>query len=186
MENNQVLNNENLNETEENTQNVQDVKNNFEETKKEEKTFTQEDLDRIIAKKFKQWEKRKEEEKHQIEAAEKLKRMSEEDRQKEEMKKQLEEYKNMKAEMEREKMRNQTAKELASKNLSIDYVDFVMVENDADATSERLKTFEKRYKADIKREVDAQVKERLRGNVILSNNQQEIQENSAFLQGFRG
>lgn len=186
MENNQTLNNQNTNNIEEKNVNVREDKNINQEVKKEEKTFTQEDLDRIISKKFKQWEKRKEEEKHQIEEAEKLKRMSEADRQREEMKKQLEEYNNMKMEMAREKMRNQTAKELASLELPIEYTEFVMVEGDAEATKQRLKTFSEKYKADIKREVDAQVKERLRGNVILSNNQTEVQENSAFLKGFRG
>ncbi|MGL5380699.1 capsid assembly scaffolding protein Gp46 family protein, partial [Clostridium sp.] len=87
----------------------------------EEKTFTQEDLDKIMAKKFAQWERKAEQRANdkakEVEEAEKLKRMSETERQQAEMKKQLEEYNKMKSEMAREKLSNQVVKELASRNL---------------------------------------------------------------------
>lgn len=133
----------------------------------EEKTFTQEDLDKILAKKFAQWERKAEQRANdkakEVEEAEKLKRMSETERQQAEMKKQLEEYNKMKSEMAREKLSNQVVKELASRNLPCEYSEYVMVEGDAEATMERLSTFAEKYNADIQKEVDRLVNERLRG-----------------------
>lgn len=152
-----------------NQDNVQDNTNIQENQQEKEKTFTQDDIDRIIAKKFKQWEKNKAKEKEEIEEAERLKRMSESERQEAEMKKQLEEFNKMKAEMAREKLSNQVVKELATRDLPIEYAEYVMVDGDADATMDRLKVFAEKYKADIQAAVDKQVQERLKGNVPKSS-----------------
>lgn len=160
---------ENTENNTENKENVQDNTNVQEKQQEKEKTFTQEDIDRIIAKKIKQWEKKTEEKTKEIEEAERLKAMSESERQQEEMKRQLEEFNKMKAEMAREKLSNQVVKELASRDLPIEYAEYVMVVGDADATMERLKTFDEKYKADIQAEVDKRVQERLKGNVPRSS-----------------
>lgn len=131
----------------------------------EQRMFTQNDIDKIISKKFAQWQKKNDEEKRELEEAEKLKRMSENERQQAEMKKQMDEFNKMKAEMAREKLSNQVVKELASRDLPIEYAEYLMVDGDAEATMDRLNVFEERYKADIKAMVDKQVQERLKGNV---------------------
>lgn len=179
----QNIDNENVNDD-----NVQNDTNEKEITVTSEKTFTQDDIDKIIAKKLKQWEKKTEEKTKQIEEAEKLKSMSENERQQAEMKKQLDDFNKMKAEMAREKLSSQVVKELASRELPIEYAEYVMVEGDAEATMERLTTFAEKYKTDVQAEVDRQVQERLRGNApkgMISNNSTKV-EDSAFLKGFRG
>lgn len=171
-----------------NDDNVPNDANEKEESVATEKTFTQDDIDKIIAKKLKQWEKKTEEKTKQIEEAEKLKAMSESERQQEKMRKQLEEFDKMKAEMAREKLSSQVVKELASRELPIEYAEYVMVEGDAEATMERLTTFAEKYKTDVQAEVDRQVKERFRGNApkgMISTNNVKV-EDSAFLKGFRG
>ncbi len=132
---------------------------------KTEKTFTQEDIDRIISKKLAQFKQKEEARVKEVEEAEKLKRMSEAERQQAEMKKQLDEFNKMKAEMAREKLNSQVVKELSTLELPCEYAEYVMVEGDAEGTMTRLKTFAEKYKADVQREADRQVQERLRGNV---------------------
>lgn len=143
---------------------VKPIEQNSEQTQSE-KVFTQEDIDKIISKKFAQWQKKNDAEKKELEEAEKLKRMSENERQQAEMKKQIDEFNKMKAEMAREKLSNQVVKELASRELPIEYAEYLMVDGDAEATMDRLTVFEQKYKADIKAMVDKQVQERLKGNV---------------------
>ena len=177
---------ENTDNNVDNQENVQDNTNIEEKQQENEKSFTQDDIDRIIAKKFKQWEKAKAKEKEEIEEAERLKRMSQAERQQEEMQKQIEEFNKMKAEMARKDLNNQVVKELASRDLPIEYADFVMVDGDADATMDRLKVFMKKYNADIQKEVDKQVQERLKGNVPKTSTVETKTETSAFLKGFMG
>lgn len=135
----------------------------------EQRMFTQNDIDKIISKKFAQWQKKNDEEKRELEEAEKLKRMSENERQQAEMKKQIDEFNKMKAEMAREKLSNQVVKELASRELPIEYAEYLMVDGDAEATMERLTVFEEKYKTDIKAMVDKQVQARLKGEVPKSS-----------------
>lgn len=165
-----------VSDNDDSTGNVQTDTNDTQENKPAEKTFTQDDLDKILAKKFAQWERKSEqraaEKAKEVEEAEKLKRMSETERQQAEMKKQLEEYNRMKAEMAREKLNNQVVKELALKNLPVEYAEYVMVDNDAEATMERLSTFAEKYNADVQKEVDRLVQERLRGNAPKAANVQ--------------
>lgn len=148
-----------------NQDNVQDNTNIQENQQEKEKTFTQEDIDRIISKKFKQWEKNKAKEKEEIEEAERLKRMSQAERQQKELDDKIKKIEKMEADMARKDLNSQVVKELASRDLPIEYAEFVMVEGDADATMDRLKVFMEKYNADIQKEVDKQVQERLKGNV---------------------
>lgn len=146
------------------------------EPTKTEKTFTQDDIDRIISKKLAQFKQKEEARVKEIEEAEKLKRMSEAERQQAEMKKQLDEFNKMKSEMAREKLNSQVVKELSTLELPCEYAEYVMVEGDAEGTMARLKIFAEKYKADVQREADRQVQERLRGNAprtstVTSSNQ---------------
>lgn len=153
----------------------------------EQRMFTQNDIDKIISKKFAQWQKKNDEEKRELEEAEKLKRMSENERQQAEMKKQMDEFNKMKAEMAREKLSNQVVKELASRDLPIKYAEYLMVDGDAEATMDRLTVFEKEYKADIKAEVDRQVKERLKCDTPKGSSVEDgIDDNDPFIRAFKG
>lgn len=145
-----------------------EVKEQKEQKQPEIKTFTQAELDAILNKKFAQWSKKAELQAEakakEVEEAEKLKRMSESERQQAEIKKQLEELNRVKAEMAREKLSGQVVKELAARELPTEYAEYVLVEGDSDATLERLNIFAEKYKADVAKEVERQVTERLKGN----------------------
>ena len=167
-------------------ENVQDDTNIDTKKQEAEKTFTQEDIDRIISKKFKQWEKNKAKEKEEIEEAERLKRMSQAERQQKELDDKIKKIEKMEADMARKDLNNQVVKELASRDLPIEYAEFVMVEGNADETMDRLKIFMEKYNADIQREVDKQVQERLKGNVPKTSTEDKVDKDSPFLKGFRG
>lgn len=144
------------------------TQNNNEGSESQENTITmtQEQLNAMFDKKYAQWKKKSEKEMQEkareVEEAEKLKRMSEQERQQAEIKKQLDEFNKMKSEMAREKLLNQTAKELSTRNLPIEFSEFVMAE-DSEKTMERLNIFNEKFNAAVKKEVDKQVNERLKG-----------------------
>jgi hypothetical protein len=87
---------------------------------KEEKTFTQEELDKILNKKFAQWQKKTEEAKAEAERKAKL---TEAEKLAEERK----EFERMKTQFEYEQRVNSTSKTLASYNLPIEFSDFLVI-----------------------------------------------------------
>lgn len=121
--------------------------------KEEVKTFTQEDLDKILAKKFAQWQKKTDEAKLEAERKAKL---TEAEKLAEERK----EFETMKKEFEYEKLINKTSKILDSNNLPIEFADFLVGENE-DATTKRIDLFKQTFNAAL----EVKVNERLRGNV---------------------
>lgn len=145
------------------------TQNNNEGSESQENTITmtQEQLNAILDKKYAQWKKKSEKEMQEkakeVEEAEKLKAMSQAERQQAEMKKQLDEFNKMKLEMAKEKLLNQTSKELATRNLPIEFSEFVMA-GDSEATMERLNVFNEKFTAAVKKEVDRQVNEILKGS----------------------
>ena len=90
---------------------------------KEEKTFTQEELDKILNKKFAQWQKKTEEAKAEAERKAKL---TEAEKLAEERK----EFERMKMQFEYEQRVNSTSKVLASNNLPIEFADFLIGDSD--------------------------------------------------------
>ena len=120
---------------------------------KEEKTFTQAELDKILNKKFAQWQKKTEEAK--IEAERKAK-LTEAEKLAEERK----EFEAMRKQFEYEKRVNSTSKVLASNNLPVEFADFLVGETD-EATTQRVDLF----KAAFNEAVEKLVNERLKGNV---------------------
>lgn len=136
-------------------------------------TMTQEELNKIFDRKYSQWAKKAEQQAEQkakeVEEAEKLKRMSETERQQVEMKKQLDEFNKMKSEMAKEKLLNQTSKELATRNLPIEFSEFVMAD-DSEKTMEKLKLFDEKFNSAVSKEVERQVNERLKGNGNFKDN----------------
>ena len=119
---------------------------------KEEKTFTQEELDKILNKKFAQWQKKTEEAKAEAERKAKL---TEAEKLAEERK----EFERMKMQFEYEQRVNSTSKVLASNNLPIEFADFLIAEND-EATTQRVDLFKNAFNEALEKALT----ERLRGN----------------------
>ena len=118
---------------------------------KEEKTFTQEELDKILNKKFAQWQKKTEEAKAEAERKAKLteaEKLAEERKESEAMKKQF----------EYEQRVNSTSKVLASNNLPIEFADFLIGDTD-EATTQRVDLFKNAFNEALEKAVN----ERLRG-----------------------
>ena len=120
---------------------------------KEEKTFTQAELDKILNKKFAQWQKKTEEAKQEAERKAKL---TEAEKLAEERK----EFEAMRKQFEYEKRANSTSKILASNNLPIEFADFLIAESD-EATTHRVDLFKNAFNDAVEKLVN----ERLRGNV---------------------
>ena len=118
---------------------------------KEEKTFTQADLDKILSKKFAQWKKKEEE----IRAEEERKaKLTEAEKLAEERK----EFEAMRKQFEYEKRVNSTSKTLASNNLPVEFADFLIAEDD-EATTQRVDLFKNAFNEAVEREIT----QRLRG-----------------------
>ena len=120
---------------------------------KEEKTFTQAELDKILNKKFAQWQKKTEEAK--IEAERKAK-LTEAEKLAEERK----EFEAIRKQFEYEKRVNSTSKALASNNLPVEFADFLIAEDD-EATTQRVDLFKNAFNEAVEKLVN----ERLKGSV---------------------
>ena len=118
---------------------------------KEEKTFTQAELDKILNKKFAQWQKKTEEAKQEAERRAKL---TEAEKLAEERK----EFEAMRKQFEYEKRVNSTSKTLASNNLPVEFADFLIAEDD-EATTQRVDLFKNAFNEAVERVVT----QRLRG-----------------------
>ena len=142
----------------ENTNNVVNEEIKIESTEtnsvevKEEKTFTQEELDKILNKKFAQWQKKTEEAKAEAERKAKL---TEAEKLAEERK----EFERMKMQFEYEQRVNSTSKVLASNNLPIEFADFLIGDSD-EATTQRVDLFKNAFNEALEKALT----ERLRGN----------------------
>ena len=142
------------------------------EVVKEEKTFTQAELDKILNKKFAQWQKKTEEAKAEAERKAKL---TEAEKLAEERK----EFEAMKKQFEYEQRVNSTSKVLASNNLPIEFADFLIAESD-EATTQRVDLFKNAFNEALEKAI----KERTRGTTpkVSTKPQQEM---DAFLRAFK-
>ena len=120
---------------------------------KEEKTFTQAELDKILNKKFAQWQKKTEEAKAEAERKAKL---TEAEKLAEERK----EFEAMRKQFEYEKRVNSTSKTLASNNLPVEFADFLIGDTD-EATTQRVDLFKNAFNEAVEKLVN----ERLKGSV---------------------
>ena len=146
MENQNNVVNEEVIENIEPTEQVENVE------VKNEKTFTQEELDKILNKKFAQWQKKTEEAKLEAERKAKL---TEAEKLAEERK----EFEAMKKQFIYEKRVNETSKVLASNNLPIEFADFLISDSD-EATTQRVDLFKNAFNEAVEKLVN----ERLKGN----------------------
>lgn len=124
------------------------------------KTFTQEEVDKIVNKRLAR-ERKDIEAKIEAERAEaeRLAKLSEAERQKAMFEKQVAEFEATKRAFEQEKLLNETSKQLASKNLPIEFAEMLKA-NDAESTFENIKIFEAKFNEAVERLVN----ERLKGN----------------------
>ena len=117
---------------------------------KEEKTFTQSELDKILNKKFAQWQKKTEEAKAEAERKAKL---TEAEKLAEERK----EFEAMRKQFEYEKRVNSTSKVLASNNLPVEFSDFLIAETD-EATTQRVDLFKNAFNEALEKAVNERLK----------------------------
>ena len=127
----------------------------------EVKTFTQEEVDKMITKRL-QRERKDIEAKIEAERkeAEELAKLSEAEKQKKLFEKQVKEFEETKRAFENERLLNETSKQLASKNLPIEFAE-MLKGNDAEKTFENIKLFEAKFNEAVEKVVT----ERLRGTV---------------------
>lgn len=143
-------NNSNDSDNNSNTNNSNDNKNTDNNTK----TFTQEELDKIIEKRLARALKKAEEEKAE---AERLAKMSAEERAKEEFRKEKEKFEQERKQYQREKLELQVTKELATKELPTEFSKYLLGDN-AESCMENIKTFETVWQKAIEKAVDAKLK----------------------------
>ena len=150
MENTNV----NVNEEEQSSEKVEQV------VEQSVKTFTQEEVDKIVNKRLAR-ERKDIEAKIEAERAEaeRLAKMSEAEKQQALFKKQVAEFEATKKAFEQEKLLNETSKQLASKNLPIEFAEMLKAQ-DAESTFENIKIFEAKFNEAVERLVN----ERLKGN----------------------
>ena len=124
------------------------------------KTFTQEEVDKMIQKRLSR-ERKDIEAKIEAERqeAERLAKLSEAERQKAMFEKQVAEFEATKRAFEQEKLLNETSKQLASKNLPIEFAEMLKAQ-DAESTFENIKIFEAKFNEAVEKLVN----ERLKGN----------------------
>ena len=139
---------------------VNEVQENNQVEAKETKTFTQEQVNEMIAKRL-QRERKDIEAKIEAERkeAEELAKLSEQEKQKKLFEKQVKEFEETKKAFENERLLNETSKQLASKNLPIEFAQ-MLKGNDAESTFENIKVFETKFNEALEKAVT----ERLRGS----------------------
>ena len=158
---------ENLNNGNENLD-VNSDSNNLDNSKSEGsnnsdiKTFTQEEVDKIVAKRLAR-EKKDIEEKIEKERkeAEELAKLSEAEKQRKLFEKEKAEFEETKRAYEKEKLLNETQKQLSQRNLPISMAKHLVGEN-AEGTLENINEFEK----DFNSALEKMVNERLKGNTL--------------------
>ena len=127
----------------------------------EVKTFTQEEVDKMITKRL-QRERKDIEAKIEAERkeAEELAKLSEAEKQRKLFEKQVKEFEETKRAFENERLLNETSKQLASKSLPIEFAE-MLKGNNAEKTFENIQLFETKFNEAVEKVVT----ERLRGNV---------------------
>ena len=154
------MENTNVNVNEQTTEPNVEQPNVEQPTEPTVKTFTQEEVDKIVNKRLAR-ERKDIEAKIEAERAEaeRLAKMSEAEKQQALFKKQVAEFEATKRAFEQEKLLNETSKQLASKNLPIEFAEMLKA-GDAESTFENIKIFEAKFNEAVERLVN----ERLKGN----------------------
>ncbi|BDR72642.1 hypothetical protein K144316041_13500 [Clostridium tetani] len=130
-----------------------DVATDKTETTKE-KTFTQEDLEKIISKRLERERKKADEEKAE---AERLAKMSAEERAKAEFEKEKRKFEEERKSFQKQQLELEVIKELTNKNLPTDFSKYLIAEN-AETCMENIKTFETEFSDAIEKAVQERLK----------------------------
>ena len=140
---------------------------------KEVKTFTQEEVDKMISKRL---QRERKDIKAQIEAerkqAEELAKLSEQEKASKLLELKEKELNDKIKAFENEKLLNETSKQLDSKNLPIEFAE-MLKGKDAESTFENIKAFEIKFNEALEK----MVTERLRGNVPKAGTVKASQDN---------
>ena len=126
-----------------------------EPVKKEEKTFTQEEVNKMIEKRLAREKAKAEQERLE---AEELAKLSEAERQKKLFEKQVAEFEAERAEWQASRLKEETRNQLRERNILSDFDEFV-IGSDAEATLDKLNRFETL----LNKAVELAVNERLKG-----------------------
>ena len=123
-----------------------------------EKTFTQEEVNKIIEKRLAREKKdlAAQIEREREESA-KLADMSESERQKVIFEKQKQEFEEMKAAFEKEKLLNETSKHLAQNNLPVEFAEYLMTK-DAKSTFNNINTFKEKWNVALENALNERMK----------------------------
>lgn len=146
----------------------QDVNQGQDEGQKEEKTYSQEDLDKAVSEATKGYvsqdklqeiiDKTIAKERKKAEEAERLSKLSEKERAEEQAKLDKQEIEELRAKLAMKDLEEDTIKELKEQELDSDFLEFVIAD-DAEKTLEKIK----RFKPLFDRAVNQAVDERVRG-----------------------
>jgi len=131
-----------------------------------EKTFTQEELDKIIEKRLARALKKANEEKQE---AEKLAKMSAEERAKAEFEKEKQKFEDERKQYQREKMELEVIKQMSSKGLPTEFATY-LIADDAETALNNIKTFE----AEWQKAIEKAVNEKLKGSTPKTGNTANI------------
>ena len=148
-QNNQVIENPEINETESGTSNPVDNNSG-------EKLFTQEDVDKMITKRL---AKEKAKQEKALKEAERLSKLSEEERVKAELEADRLAFEEERAAYLKEKMLTACEKELVKESLPVEFAG-LLVTDDADTTSSNIKAFKDKWN----KALESAVNERLKAN----------------------
>lgn len=128
---------------------AEETKQQQDNSETEVKTFTQEELDKIVKERLDKQAKKYEAEKSE---AKKLAKMNADDKQKYEMDKREQDLAAREQDLARRELLAETKLLLTSKNLSSDFAEFV-IGVDADDTNKRLEAFEKEFSKAVEKQV---------------------------------
>lgn len=137
-----------------------DGQGNDGQTGQETKTFTQEELDRIvqgrIAKERKSWEKQLEEQQTE---AQKLEKMSEKEKKKYQEEKRIKDLDDREAAITRREFTAQAKVQLADKGIPTELAE-ILILTDADSCKKSIETVEKAFQTAVQRAVEERIKGR--------------------------
>lgn len=156
MEDNKNIDNKKSSEVYSKETTKTDVATDTREDKKERRTFTQEEMDKIINKRLERERTKAEAEKVE---AERLAKMSEKERAEAEFEKEKQKFEEDRKSFQKQQLEVQVIKELTNKNLSTDFSKY-LIGKDAETCMENIKNFEKEFS----NEVEKAVQERLKVN----------------------
>lgn len=139
-----------------------------EEQPKDEKKYTDAEVDEIISKKYAKWQAKQEKEQNE---AKKLAKMNADEKKDYQLKKREQELADREAEIARKELTAEAKSMLSERDLPIELVDVVNL-TDADSVSESINAIQKSWEAAVQKGVS----ERLKGGAPMKSAQQNQQE----------